>query len=45
LKNAFGRADEKVEQYRTNLIRLRDNFLSRAAVITEATVIEAGERF
>jgi vancomycin permeability regulator SanA len=43
LKNAFGHADGKVEQYRTNLVRLRDNFLARASVITEVAVLESGE--
>jgi hypothetical protein len=43
LKNAFGNADEKVEQYRTNLVRLRDNFLARASVIIEVAVLESGE--
>ena len=43
LRNAFGHANEKVEQYRTNLVRLRVNFLARASVITEVAVLESGE--
>jgi hypothetical protein len=43
LRNAFGDADKKVEQYRINLVRLRDNFLAHASVITELAVLEAGE--
>jgi hypothetical protein len=43
LKNAFGRADEKIEHYCTNLVRLRENFLARACVIIEVAVLEAGE--
>jgi hypothetical protein len=39
----FGRVDGKIEQFRTNLFRLRDNFLSRAAIVTEVSVLEAGE--
>jgi hypothetical protein len=43
VKNAFGNADQKVEQYRTNLVRLRDNFLARASIIIELAVLESGE--
>ncbi|KAH9960961.1 hypothetical protein BGW80DRAFT_922078 [Lactifluus volemus] len=32
LKNIVGQVDGKIDQYRTNLVRLRDNFLARAAV-------------
>jgi hypothetical protein len=35
--------DSKIEQFRTNLVRLRDSFLARAAVTTEVAVLEAGE--
>jgi hypothetical protein len=42
LKNVIGPVDEKIEQHRSNLVQLRERFLSRAAVITEVTVIEAG---
>jgi hypothetical protein len=43
VKNAFGDADETVNEYRNNLVRLREKFLDRAAVITEAAVLDAGE--
>jgi hypothetical protein len=46
LKNMVGqgpRVDAKIEQFRTNLVRLRDSFLARAAVTTEVAVLEAGE--
>jgi hypothetical protein len=42
LKNMVGQVDENIEQFRTNLIRLRDNFLTRAAVTTEVAVLGAG---
>jgi hypothetical protein len=42
VKNAFDNADQKVEQYRTNLVRLRDNFLARASIIIELAVLESG---
>jgi hypothetical protein len=42
LKSIVGRVDGKIHQYRTNLVRLRDNFLARAAVTTEIAVLEAG---
>jgi hypothetical protein len=38
-KNIRGQVDGKVTQYRTILIRLRDDFLARAAVTTEVTVL------
>jgi hypothetical protein len=37
-----GQVDENVEQYRVNLIRLRDKFFSHAIVTTGVMVIEAG---
>jgi hypothetical protein len=43
LKNAFGDVDKRVDEYRNNLVRLREKFLDRAAVITEAAVLDAGE--
>jgi hypothetical protein len=46
LKNTVGGVDEKIDQFRSNLFRLRDNFLARAAVITEVAVLDvldAGE--
>jgi hypothetical protein len=46
LKNTIHDVNEKVQDYRTKLIRLRDNFHDRAAVITEVAVLEvldAGE--
>jgi hypothetical protein len=42
LKNIVGQVDEKIDQYRVNLIQLRDTFLACAAVMTEITVIEVG---
>jgi hypothetical protein len=39
LKNIRGKVDGKVTQYHTILIRLRDDFLARAAVTTEVTVL------
>jgi hypothetical protein len=38
-KNIFGQVDGEIEQYRTKLIRLRDDFLAHAAVTTEVTVL------
>jgi hypothetical protein len=38
-KNMFGQVDGEIENYRTKLIRLRDDFLARAAVTTEITVL------
>jgi hypothetical protein len=43
LKNVVGQVDEKVERYRTNLGRLRENFLAHVAVLTRVAVLEAGE--
>jgi hypothetical protein len=40
LKNIRGQVDEKVENYRTTLVRLREKFLAYAAVTTEATVLQ-----
>jgi hypothetical protein len=45
VNNAFGQADKKIEQYHTDLLRLRENFLDCGAVITEVAVLEAGECF
>jgi hypothetical protein len=42
LKNIFGQADGKIEEYRSNLVRLRDSFLARGVVTIEVTVLEAG---
>jgi hypothetical protein len=42
LKSIFGQVDGKIDEYRTNLVRLRDNLLARAAVTTEVAVLEAG---
>jgi hypothetical protein len=39
LKNIRGQVDGKIAHYRTILIRLRDDFLARAAVTTEVTVL------
>jgi hypothetical protein len=39
LKNFFGQVDGEIEQYRTTLVRLRDDFLARAVVTTEVAVI------
>jgi hypothetical protein len=38
-KNIFSQVDGEIEQYRTTLIRLRDDFLARAAVTTEVAVL------
>jgi hypothetical protein len=43
LKSTFGRFDEKIDDYRTNLLRLQDNFLSHGAVIAQVAVLDAGE--
>jgi hypothetical protein len=43
LKNVVGQSDGKVERYRANLVRLRDNFLAHVAVLTKVAVLEAGE--
>jgi NACHT domain len=40
LKNIRGKVDEKVENYRTTLVRLREKFLAYAAVTSEATVLQ-----
>jgi hypothetical protein len=45
LKSTFGQVDEKIDQYRTCLVGLRDNFLARAALTTEIAVLEAGMYF
>jgi hypothetical protein len=42
LKSTFGQVDGKIDQYRTSLVELRDNFLARAAITTEVAVLEAG---
>jgi hypothetical protein len=42
LKSIVGQVDGKIDQYRTNLVRLRDNFLARATATTEIAVLEAG---
>jgi hypothetical protein len=39
LKNIFGQVDGEIENYRTTLIRLRDDFLALAAVTTEVAVL------
>jgi hypothetical protein len=38
-KNMLGQVDGEIEQYRTSLIRLRDDFLARATVTTEVAVL------
>ena len=43
LKNMGGQVDAKIKQFCTNLVRLRDSFLARAAATTEVAVLEAGE--
>jgi hypothetical protein len=40
LKNLGGRVDEKVEDYRATLVRLRERLLAHATLITEATVLQ-----
>jgi hypothetical protein len=42
VKNVVSQVDAKIDQYRTKLARLRDNFLARTAVVTGVAVIEAG---
>jgi hypothetical protein len=37
-----GPVDEKMEQHRSNLVRLRERFVARAAAVAEITGIEAG---
>ena len=39
MKNIRGQVDGKIEHYRTILARLRNDFLARAAVTTEVTVL------
>jgi hypothetical protein len=39
LKNIRGQVDGKIGHYRTILVRLRDDFLARAAMTTEVTVL------
>jgi NACHT domain len=39
-KNIRGQVDGEIEQYRTMLLRLRDDFLARAAVTTEVAVLD-----
>jgi hypothetical protein len=39
LKNMFGQVDGEIEDFRTTLIRLRDDFLALAAVTTEVAVL------
>jgi hypothetical protein len=43
LKNLGGRVDQKVEDYRATLVRLRERLLAHAALITEATVLQTRE--
>jgi hypothetical protein len=38
-RNIFGQVDEEIEQYRTTLMRLRDDFLMLAALTTEVAVL------
>jgi hypothetical protein len=38
-KNILGQVDGEIEQYRTTLIRLREDFLARATVTTEIAVL------
>jgi hypothetical protein len=38
--NMVGQVDEKVEQFRTSLARLRQEFLAHATVITEVAVLQ-----
>jgi hypothetical protein len=42
LKNIIGKVDEKIEQYRTTLARLREEFLAHATINTEVAVLGAG---
>jgi hypothetical protein len=39
LENIGGQVDGKIEHYRNILVRLREDFLARAAVTTEFTVL------
>jgi hypothetical protein len=39
LKNVVRQVDGKIDEYRTNLARLRDNFLAGTAVITGGAVL------
>jgi hypothetical protein len=39
LKNIGGKVDGEIEHYRAILVRLRDDFLARATVTTEVTVL------
>jgi hypothetical protein len=39
LKYIVGQVDGKIEQYRTDLVRLRNNFLAHAIVTTEVAVL------
>jgi hypothetical protein len=38
-RNILGQVDDEIKQYRTTLIRLRDDFLARAIVTAEVTVL------
>jgi hypothetical protein len=40
--SVVGQVDEKIQQYCTALVRLRDNFFARATVSTEVAMLEAG---
>jgi hypothetical protein len=42
LKYIVSQVDGNIEQYRTDLVRLRNSFLARATVTTEVAVLEAG---
>jgi hypothetical protein len=42
LKNVVRQVDGKIDDYRTNLTRLRDNFLAGTTVITGGAVLESG---
>jgi hypothetical protein len=42
VKYIVGQVDKKIEQYRADLVRLRNSFLARATVTTEVAVLEAG---
>jgi hypothetical protein len=42
VKNVVRQVDEKIDQYRTNLARLRDTFLAGNAIITGGAVLESG---
>ena len=45
MKNILGQVDEKIEDYRTALVRLRDNFLAFATINTEVAVLDVGAQF